>query len=293
MKEISGVLTALITPFKGGEIDLASLRQLVRFQTDRGVAGFVIAGTTGESPCLTIGETRLLFETVRDESGGNVPLIVGTGSNSTDRTIETTRTVAQWGADAALVVVPYYNKPSQRGLLEHYRAVANSNQLPIILYNVPSRTITKLELETIVELSRESNIIGIKEATGDLNFAKQILASCQSGFSLLSGDDGTFPALMELGGSGVISVASHILPREFVKWSHQRTHGEASPEANDFFKYRDVINALYVEANPIPVKMALFLMGLIASPELRLPLTTLGDIQTIELKQKMQTAGLL
>lgn len=292
MKDLSGVFTALITPFKNGEIDWTSMKRLVKFQMDGGVNGFVISGTTAESPTLSDDEKKKLFEFVRSETGGAVPLVMGTGTNSTADTVEATRAAASWRADAALVVVPYYNKPPQRGLFQHFQKVAECSELPIILYNVPGRTITKLELSTIVELSRLKNVVAIKEATGDIEFGRQIVRECGPDFLVASGDDGTFLNLIGVGGRGVTSVASHVLPREFTDWCARARKGDKAP-SDEFEKYRELNDYLYVEANPIPVKMALHLMGLIESPELRLPLVTLAEPYKQELKKKMTAVGLL
>jgi 4-hydroxy-tetrahydrodipicolinate synthase len=292
MKDLSGVLTALVTPFRDGQVDFDSLKKLVRFQLDRGVRGFIVSGTTGESPTLTAGEKRKIFEFVRGESGNSVPVVVGTGTNSTADSIVATQEAATWGADAALVVVPYYNKPPQRGLYQHFKAVAECSKLPVLLYNVPGRTITKLDLETIIELSRVPNVIGIKEATGDIEFGKKIIAGCSKSFLVLSGDDGTYLDLALVGGQGVISVASHIFPKEFSQW-YERAHRGDTAVREEFTRIADLNLYLYVEANPIPIKMALYLMGLIASPELRLPLVRMADHLTVDLKAKMIAAGLL
>jgi 4-hydroxy-tetrahydrodipicolinate synthase len=292
MKDLTGVLTALVTPFRDGQVDFDSLKKLVRFQLDRGVRGFIVSGTTGESPTLTASEKRKIFEFVRGESGNSVPVVVGTGTNSTADSVAATQEAATWGADAALVVVPYYNKPPQRGLYLHFKAVAECSKLPILLYNVPGRTITKLDLETIVELSRVSNVIGIKEATGDIEFGKKIIAGCSKNFLVLSGDDGTYLDLALVGGQGVISVASHIFPKEFSQW-YERAHRGDTAVREEFARIADLNSYLYVEANPIPIKMALYLMGLIASPELRLPLVRMADHLTVDLKAKMIAAGLL
>jgi 4-hydroxy-tetrahydrodipicolinate synthase len=292
MRDLSGVLTALVTPFKNGEIDWTSLKKVLRFQLDGGVQGFVVSGTTGESPTLSDDEKKKLFDFVKAEAGGQAALVMGTGSNSTADTVEATRAAAEWGADAALVVVPYYNKPPQRGLFQHFQKVAECSSLPILLYNVPGRTITKLELDTIVELSKLKNIVGVKDATGDMALGRSQVAECARDFMLTSGDDGTFIELAGLGGQGVISVASHILPKEFTSWCARARKGDTAPR-EEFLRYNDLNNYLYVEANPIPIKMALHLMGLIESPELRLPLTQLSEPYTAELKNKMKAVGLL
>ena len=217
---------------------------------------------------------------------------MGTGSNNTADTVAATRAAASWGADAALVVVPYYNKPPQRGLFQHFQKVAECSELPIILYNVPGRTITRLELDTIVELSRVKNIVGVKEATGDIEFGRELVRECGGDFMVASGDDGTFLNLISVGAQGVTSVASHILPREFSDWCARARKGDSGP-LDEFEKYRELNDYLYVEANPIPVKMALHLMGIIESPELRLPMVTLAEPFKAELKNKMTAVGLL
>lgn len=292
MKDLSGVLTALVTPLKDGEIDWTSFKNLLRFQIDNGVHGFVISGTTAESPTLTSEEKKKIFEFVRSEVGGQVPLVVGTGTNSTEDSIKATKEADKWGADAALVVVPYYNKPPQRGLFQHFQKIAECSNLPVVLYNVPGRTITKLELETIQELSRLENIVGIKEATGDVAFGKDVIEACGSDFLVTSGDDGTYLDLIAVGAKGVISVGAHILPKQFVNWYGRARKGDLSAR-DEFKKYEDLNSYLYVEANPIPVKMALYQMGIIASPELRLPLVRMAEPYAAELKKKLQSVGLL
>lgn len=279
MKKFSGVITAIITPFKNDNVDFDSLEKLVQQQLKDGVQGFVVHGTTGESPTVTGAERKKIFDFIKAKVPKNFPLIVGTGSNSTAQSIELSKEAEKWGADAVLLVVPYYNKPPQRGLLEHFKAIASSVQIPSILYNVPGRTITALELETIKKLSEHPSIIGIKEASGNVDFAKQIRQACGESFVLLSGDDGTYDDFMKAGGDGVISVASHIIPQAFLK-------REAS-------KYLPLIDLLFCEANPIPVKMALHLMGTISSAECRLPLVTLSETNKEKLKKAMSEKGLL
>ncbi len=279
MKPFSGVITALVTPFFEGKIDFPSVEKLVKNQLQRGVQGFVINGTTGESPTLRASECEELFAFIKKRIPKNIPLIVGTGSNSTEKTIEDSKAAEKMGADAVLVVVPYYNRPPQKGLFEHFKAVADQIHIPLILYNVPGRTITSLELETVKKLSEHPNIIGIKEASGSVAFAKQLRSACGNEFLLLSGDDGSYDAFMEAGGDGVISVASHIIPEALL---------ERKATA-----YLDLINSLFIESNPIPVKTALSLMGLIRSPELRLPLVLPSSATVEKLKTEMKHKGLL
>lgn len=276
---IEGIITALVTPMNAGKVDFSSLGRLIDFQLKKGVQGFVINGTTAESPTLTPEEVSQIFQFARKATPKNFPLVLGTGSNSTAATVAFSRIGEDWGADALLVVVPYYNKPPQRGLYLHFTEVAKAVRTPIILYNVPGRTITALELDTIKQLSHVPNIVGIKEASGNIEFAKQIRAACGPKFKLLSGDDETFESFQRTGGNGVISVSSHIIPAEMKK-------GETE-------KHVELVRNLFIEANPIPVKMALHLMGLIDSPELRAPLVEMSPALVSKLKESMIKSGVL
>lgn len=292
MKDLSGVFTALVTPFSpSGEIDEASLKRLVRRQLDEGIQGFVVAGTTAESPTLSDEERRRLFALVRAESEGRAPVILGTGSNDTAQSIAWTKEAAELGADAALVVVPYYNKPPQRGMIAHYKAIAAASRIPILLYNVPGRTIAKMEVETIAELSRVPGIVGVKEATGDVAFGRRVIEACGPNFLVTSGDDATAFELALHGGKGVISVASHVMPRQFVDFCARARKGDASVSA-EYAKWLDLVNYLYCEANPIPVKTALWQMGAIDSPAMRLPLTPLEEPHVSELRRRLSAMGL-
>ena len=291
-KNLSGVFTALVTPFKDGEVDYLSLKKLLRWQLDGKVNGLVINGTTAESPTLSASEREKIFSFVKSEIAGQVPLVIGTGTNSTSDTVLATQRAHQMGADAALVVVPYYNKPPQRGLFQHFQSVASCSDLPVILYNVPARTITKLEIDTISELSQLQNVVGIKEASGDLSFGQQILQNAKPGFLLMSGDDGSFLGLIRVGGVGLISVASNLLPLEFSNWC-QLARADDKHCENEFLRFTELNSYLYVEANPIPIKTALYLKGLIATPEMRLPLTPLSEQYVGEMKKKMQQAEIL
>ncbi|AHI04549.1 dihydrodipicolinate synthase [Bdellovibrio bacteriovorus W] len=293
MSNLKGTFTALITPFKNGQIDFESLEKLIQFQLKNGVDGFVINGTTAESPTLEKSEVSELFKFARKVSGPNVPLIVGTGSNSTAQTMKDSRQAQEMGADAVLVVVPYYNKPPQRGLEAHFKAVAESISIPVILYNVPGRTITSLESQTISNLAKIENITSIKEASGKIDFANEIIKSVDESFILLSGDDGTYVEFLAAGGHGVISVATHVIPKQMVQWRAWAQAGELDKAREDIKKYSRLIDLLFIEANPIPVKKALELMGIISSAELRLPLMELADSNTEMLRKEMQGLGLV
>lgn len=279
MNKIKGTFTALITPFEKGRIDYQSLEKLIQQQLENKINGFVVNGTTAESPTLDARERSEIFSFIRERVPKSFPLIMGTGSNSTAKTIEDSQEAEKLGADALLVVVPYYNKPPQRGLLQHFQKVAASVKSPILLYNVPSRTITSLELDTILALSAHPNIVGIKEASGNMELARQIRKQCGPSFSLLSGDDGTYDTFIEAGGDGVISVASHILPSAMLS-------GAVGP-------VKDLIEMLFVEANPIPLKMALKLMGLIKSAECRLPLVELAPDKIEPMRILLKKHGLI
>ncbi|CAE77728.1 4-hydroxy-tetrahydrodipicolinate synthase [Bdellovibrio bacteriovorus] len=293
MKNFKGTFTALVTPFKNGKIDFASLDKLLKQQLAGGVDGFVVNGTTGESPVLTSSEKAELFKHIRNVCGDKVVLIMGTGSNNTAQTIEDSRKAEEMGADAILVVVPYYNKPPQRGLYEHFKAVASSVKIPTILYNVPGRTITSLETGTIRDLAKVKGVVGIKEATGKIDLASEIIKACGSEFVMLSGDDGTYVEFLGVGGHGVISVASHVIPAQMVQWKKWVSEGALDKARADIAKYNDLINLLFVEANPIPVKKALQLMGILESAELRLPLVELGAENTAKLQAEMKKVGVL
>lgn len=293
MKNFKTTITALITPFKKGSVDFPSLEKLIGHQIKNGVGGFVINGTTAESPTLTEQEVVEIFKTTRTIVGTDFPLIVGTGSNSTAKTVEASEKAEAMGADAVLAVVPYYNKPPQRGLLKHFSEVAKSVSIPVILYNVPGRTITALTTESIQELSQIQNIVGIKEASGNIVFAKEIKQKTSPEFILLSGDDGTYVDFLQAGGQGVISVASHVIPQEMIEWKNLVGKGDYEAARGRLEKHLPLINHLFVEANPIPVKMALFFMGIIESPELRLPLVTMDEALAQKMKQEMKSLGVI
>jgi 4-hydroxy-tetrahydrodipicolinate synthase len=281
----TGLITALVTPFKKGKIDYPSVKRLVKHQLDNGVQGFVVNGTTGESPTLHSDEVEKLFRFIKKITDDSVPLIIGTGTNSTEETIAKTKKAQKLGADAALVVVPYYNKPPQRALVTHYTAVAKSTKLPIILYNVPGRTVVSMSAETILQLSKTKNIVGVKEASGQIAMIQSLEAKADRKFLLSSGDDTTAIEFILAGGHGVISVISHVIPNEMRAAVDRARRAEAKVR-EDYKKFAGLNRLLSLEANPIPVKMMLYLMGVIDSPELRLPLLALeGENKKIVMRE--------
>ena len=290
-KRFTGVTTALVTPFKDQAVDFESYKRLVRFQLEHGVRGFVVNGTTGESPTLEISEVKKLFEITKELGGEDIPVILGTGSNSTKKTIDMTQKAQEWGADGALVVTPYYNKPPQRGLVAHFAKIAEQVEIPIMLYNVPGRTVVSVSLETILELNQIKNIVGIKEASGDISLGQKIIRESEENFTVVSGDDASCLNLMLAGGDGVISVISHIIPGIFGELCERACAGDQTT-LDEYGKFAELNRLLGVEANPIPVKMALKLMGVIDSAEMRLPMVPLIDPYVEELKHCLKELGL-
>lgn len=286
--------TALITPFEPGSerIDFESFDNLLMKQFENGIEGFVINGTTGESPTLAWDEVEALYKRAKAKLGNEVTFILGTGTNSTAASCELGRKAKELGADGVLAVVPYYNKPPQRGLVSHFQKIAEVSP-PVILYNVPGRTITSMTPETVQELSTHANIVGIKEASGDIDLMKRMKKSVDSHFVFLSGDDGTYVDFLKEGGDGVISVATHVIPRQIVDWKKWVQAGLASHAEEDLQKYKKLIDLLFVEANPIPVKAALRQMGIIKAADLRLPLVNLLDKYNAELVTEMKSVGVI
>jgi 4-hydroxy-tetrahydrodipicolinate synthase len=292
MKTFKGAITALATPFKNGEIDFVSVKKLIRHQLENGIEGLVVNGTTAESPCLDSEEVESLYKFVKSEVAGEVPILVGTGSNSTQQTIEKSVQAQNWGAEGLLIVTPYYNKPPQRGLVAHYKTVAAAVNIPIMLYNVPGRTAVSLGAEATIELSRVPNIIGVKDATADMELGKKIIQGAGSEFTVTSGDDFTFLDLALLGGTGVISVLSNIAPKQ-TRTLLDRARKKDSKSVQELQSLKRVTELLFAEANPIPVKAALHLMGIFESDEMRLPLVPLEKQNKEVLKQELLNTGLL
>jgi len=271
MKTLQGIVTALITPMSDGRVDLGALRKLVQAQVAAGIHGVVAAGTTGEAATLTQDEYAAVIETTVAAAGGRIPVLAGTGSNSTRATIERTRLAKHCGADAALVVTPYYNKPQQEGLIAHYTDVAQQGGLPVMAYNVPGRTGVNLLPATAIRLSRIQGIFGLKEASGSVAAIREIRSGCADGFTLLSGDDGLALPSFAVGAMGVISVASNVVPGHMISLWNAWVSGRHDDAAFLDRRLAPLYVALFVETSPAPVKAAASLLGL-CTPEVRLPL---------------------
>lgn len=287
-----GSIVAIVTPFKNGEIDEESLRALVEFQIENGTDGIVPCGTTGEASTLDYDEHDRVIEIVVQQANKRVPVIAGTGSNSTKEAIEITEHAKKVGADGALLVTPYYNKPTQEGLYRHYKTVAESVALPQILYNVPGRTGVNLLPATVARLSDITNIVGIKEASGSLQQVSEILSLCGDKIEVLSGDDFiTFP-IMACGGSGVISVTANIMPKEVAAMVDAYNAGDLEEARRLHLWLLRISNAMFIETNPTPVKAALGLMGK-CDDEVRLPLAPMSEANTAKLAAVMKDYHLI
>uniref|UniRef100_A0A7V4JPL0 4-hydroxy-tetrahydrodipicolinate synthase n=1 Tax=Thermodesulfobacterium geofontis TaxID=1295609 RepID=A0A7V4JPL0_9BACT len=275
--KLQGSIVALVTPFKNGEIDETSLRNLIRWHLQEGTHGILVLGTTGEAVTIDFEERKRVMEIALEEAKGKVPLIAGTGTNDTQKVLKYTKLAEEMGFDAALIVTPYYNKPTQNGLYEHYSYIAKNTKIPIILYNVPGRTSVNLLPETTAKLSQIENIVAIKEACGDIKQVTELLLKCPKDFIVLSGDDFTAYATVMLGGKGVISVAANVMPREMSQLMESTLNGEVAKAQELNLKLYPLYKAMFVETNPVPAKAALWLMGKIETPEVRLPLSQLSE----------------
>lgn len=290
---IAGSMVALVTPMDAeGRLDWDSLTQLVDFHLREGTNAIVAVGTTGESATLDVEEHVAVIRQVVKQVAGRIPVIAGTGANSTREAIELTAAAKQAGADACLLVTPYYNKPTQEGLFLHHRKIAESVAIPQILYNVPGRTACDMLPDTIARLSEVPNIIGVKEATGDLARGKEVLDKVASGFLVYSGDDATAVELMLMGAKGNISVTANVAPRAMSELCTLAMRGEAEAARAINDRLMPLHKQLFCEANPIPVKFALHEMGLIPAG-IRLPLTWLSQACQEPLRQAMRQAGVL
>ena len=286
----TGSITAIVTPFRDGSVDEAAFKNLIEFQIANGTSGIVPCGTTGESATLSYEEHHRVIELAIESAATRIPVIAGTGSNSTAETIELTRHAEKAGAQAALLITPYYNKPSQQGLYEHYRTVAAETGLPIILYNVPGRTSVNMLPETVGKLSEIKNIVGIKEATGDLKQVSDILEYSREGFLVLSGDDFTTLPLLAIGGHGVISVTSNVAPRMVSDMIKAFEAGNLEEAKRLHYKLQPLHRAMFIETNPVPVKTALAMMGM-TGEEMRLPLVAMSEANKGKLASALKELG--
>jgi len=287
-----GIHTALITPFRDGALDEEALRRLVDIQIGAGVDGLVPCGSTGESATLSHDEHRRVVEIVIEASAGRVPVIAGTGSNSTREAIELTRHAQEAGAQGALLLSPYYNKPTQEGIYAHYAAIARETGFPLLVYNIPGRTASNIEPETLGRLARLDAIVGVKEASGDLEQMAQVIARCPSDFAVLSGDDALTLPLLSIGGKGVISTSSNVAPEQVCALVRAFLGGDAEGAREVHYRLLPLFDALFCETNPIPVKAAAAALGW-CTDEMRLPLTPLSDPNRERLQVVLKDTGIL
>lgn len=287
-----GSFTAIVTPFKDGQFDEAAYRGLIDFQIEGGGNGIVPCGTTGESATLSHDEHQRVVETAVEQAAGRVPIIAGTGSNSTRESIGLTRHAEKAGASGCLVITPYYNKPNPQGLYEHFKAVAEATSLPIIMYNVPGRTGRNMLPDEVARAAEIPNIVGIKEATGDLSQVADVVALCPDDFIVLSGDDFTVLPLISVGGRGVITVVGNIAPGKMAGLCEAALKGDLKTAREIHYYLRPINKAMFIETNPVPVKTALKLMGKITG-EVRLPLAPMTEANEQRLAAVLKEAGLL
>jgi len=293
MSIFRGAFVAIVTPFIDGQIDEQGLVDLIEFHIANGTHGIVPCGTTGESATMSHDEHHRVVELTVKTVNGRVPVVAGSGSNSTSEAIDLTRHAKQAGADGVLMVSPYYNKPSQEGLYHHYKAVAEAVDIPIILYNVPSRTSSNVLPETVARLAQIDNIAGIKEATGDLNQISEVIRLCPDDFALLSGDDFTSMPTVLVGGTGVISVTSNVAPKDMAQMMDAALAGDLARAKELHYKLFPLMKAMFYDTNPVPAKKSLELMGKIKSGTPRLPLYPMNDDTLVRLKKALADYGLL
>ena len=292
-RTFQGSLVAMVTPFRDGRVDEPKLRELVEFHVAHGTDGLVPCGTTGESPTLTHEEHKRVVEIVIQQARGRIPVVAGTGSNSTAEAIELTLHAAKAGAAGALLVTPYYNKPTQQGLYEHFRAIAQAvPDLPLIVYNIQGRTAVNVETETLARLAQIPNIVGVKEASGSLDQMTAVILACGPDFTVVSGDDSLTLPLMAVGGKGVISVLANLLPKEVAELTHAALDGDWKRARELHWKLFPICRAMFVETNPIPVKEAMAMLGMIRA-EWRLPMCPMSDANRDRLRKVLVHAGVL
>jgi 4-hydroxy-tetrahydrodipicolinate synthase len=293
MSIFRGAFVAIVTPFIDGQIDEQGLIDLIEFHIANGTHGIVPCGTTGESATMTHEEHHRVVDLTVKTVNGRVPVVAGSGSNSTAEAIELTRHAKGAGVDGVLMVSPYYNRPSQEGLYQHYKTVAEAVDVPIILYNVPSRTSSNVLPATVARLAEIDNIVGIKEATGSLNQVSEVVMLCPNDFAVLSGDDFTSMATVLVGGTGVISVTSNVAPRDMSDMMEAALAGDVAKANQIHYKMFPLFQAMFYDSNPVPAKKSLELMGKIKSGTPRLPLYSIGDDNLARLKAALSAYGLI
>ncbi len=286
-----GSMVALVTPFKDGQVDEKRLRDLVEFHIENNTSALVPCGTTGESATLSMEEHERVIEIAIEAARKRIPVIAGTGSNNTAEAIELTRHAKKAGADAALLISPYYNKPTQKGLYLHFKAIAEAVDIPLILYNIQSRTAVNIEPETFAKLAQIKNIVGVKEASGNLEQMSRIRQLVGDDFDIISGDDALTLPLFAIGGTGVISVVANIVPKDVADMCAAFKRGNIKQAQELHYKLLPLIKAMFIETNPIPVKTAMGLLGMI-DPELRLPLCPMSEENLAKLMNALKAYGL-
>lgn len=290
---LKGSIVAIVTPFNKGQVNEKKLEELVEFHIENGTQGILPCGTTGESPTLSSHEHERVIEICIKASNKRVPILAGTGSNSTDEAISLTRHAEKMGADASLQVTPYYNKPMQEGIYQHFKAIADSVKIPIILYNIAGRTARNIEPETMARLAKDcKNIIGVKEASGSLDQASTIRSLCGKDFLIFSGDDALTLPMMSIGAVGVISVVANIVPKDVVALCDSFSRGDLKKAQEIHYRLLPLVKSMFVETNPIPIKAAMGLLNM-CSDELRLPLSPLAEANLKKLKTALTEFGLL
>jgi 4-hydroxy-tetrahydrodipicolinate synthase len=287
-----GVLTALVTPFRDGAVDERALDALVEAQIDAGVDGLVPCGSTGEAATLSHAEHRRVIEVVVAAARGRVRVLAGTGSNSTSEAIALTRHAKEAGADGALLISPYYNKPTPEGIVRHYAAVAAETSFPLVVYNIPGRTASNLSPATLARLAEIEQVVGVKESCGDLHQVAQLIAATPAGFRVLSGDDWATLPMMALGGAGIISTASNVAAADVVELVRAFRASDLARARDVYYRLLPLLDALFCETNPIPVKAALAMRGLI-DEELRLPLVKITENNRTRLQLALKEFGFL
>lgn len=287
-----GSFVAIVTPFREGRLDERALQNLVEYQISNGTSGIVPCGTTGESPTLSHEEYERVIQITVETVHRRVPVLAGTGFNATDKTIEATRFAKRAGADGALIVTPYYNRPTPEGIYQHFAAVAKAVDLPIVVYNIPGRTATNILPDTMARLATLDTVVGVKESTGSFQQMQEMIKVCGDRLSVLSGDDWATLPLLAIGGRGVISVTANILPREVATVIAEWEKGNIAAARELHYKLWPLHSALFIETSPTPVKTALWMLGKI-SPEVRLPLAPMLPQNRAKLEQALKDFGLL